>query len=166
MRPPIRRTVLTVHIIASVALLGEVWGLVVLNGAAALTNDPALAHAAYRLMPNLVFAGGIPLSLIALATGITLGLSSHWGLFRYYWVTVKLGLLVAVICIGMFVFDPEGMAAATEGGAAAAAPAQWGQTAALVAQCVMLVVSTVLSVFKPRWTLRASPPATAGHEYR
>ncbi|TDD19255.1 hypothetical protein [Nonomuraea diastatica] len=161
MRPPIRKTVLVIHIIVSVALLGEVWGLVVLNTAATLTNDLGLAHAAYRLMPNLVFAGGIPLSLTALVTGITLGLTSHWGLFRYYWVTVKLGLLVAVICVGMFLFDPEGMAAATEGGAAAAASGQWSQVTALGAQIVMLIASTVLSVFKPRWKLRVTPVPAA-----
>ncbi|MEO3795271.1 hypothetical protein ABGB14_34085 [Nonomuraea sp. B10E15] len=145
----------------SVALLGEVWGLVVLNTAATLTNDPGLAHAAYLLMPNLVFAGGIPLSLTALVTGITLGLTSHWGLFRYYWVAVKLGLLVAVICVGMFLFDPEGMAAATEGGTAAVVSDQWSQTAALGAQIVMLIASTALSVFKPRWKLRVTPAPAA-----
>ncbi|MFI9839787.1 hypothetical protein ACIHFD_22330 [Nonomuraea sp. NPDC051941] len=154
MRPSIRKTVMVIHVIASVALVGEVWGLVVLNTAAALTKDAGLAHAAYRLMPALVFAGGIPLSLIALISGITLGLTSHWGLFRYYWVAAKLVLLVAVICVGMFLFDPEGMAAATEGGAAVPATRQWGQVAALGTQIAMLMTATTLSVFKPRRKLR------------
>ncbi|WP_188189281.1 hypothetical protein [Nonomuraea sp. SYSU D8015] len=154
MRPRIRKTVLVIHIVASVALVGEVWGLVALNTAAALTEDLELAHSAYRLMPILVFAGGIPLSLTALATGITLGLTSHWGLFRHYWVVIKLVLLVAVICVGMFLFDPEGMAAATEGARPAAATRQWGQVAALSTQIVMLLVATALSVFKPRGKLR------------
>lgn len=77
MRPRARKTVLVIHIVASVALAGEVWGLVVLNTAAALTGDAALAHSAYRLMPALVFAGGIPLSMTALVTGLVLGLMSH-----------------------------------------------------------------------------------------
>ncbi|MFF4620731.1 hypothetical protein [Nonomuraea jabiensis] len=150
MRPGIRKTVTVIHVIASVALVGEVWGLVVLNTAAALTKDAGLAHAAYRLMPALVFAGGIPLSLIALISGITLGLTSHWGLFRYYWVAAKLVLLVAVICVGMFLFDPEGMAAATT----LPATRQWGQVAALGTQIAMLMTATTLSVFKPRRKLR------------
>ncbi|WP_433435700.1 hypothetical protein [Nonomuraea sp. CA-141351] len=154
MRARIRKTVMVVHIIVSVALLGEVWGLVVLNTTAALTKDTGLAHAAYRLMPGLVFAGGIPLSLTALITGIALGLTSHWGLFRYYWVAAKLMLLVAVICVGMFLFDPEGMAAVTAGGAAAPATRQWGQIAALGAQIAMLMTATTLSVLKPRRKLR------------
>ncbi|MCF6467942.1 hypothetical protein FAF44_05925 [Nonomuraea sp. MG754425] len=150
MRPRIRKTVLVVHVIAAVALLGEVWALVVLNTAATLAEEPELAHAAYRLMPFLVFAGGIPLSLTALATGVTLGLSSHWGVFRHSWVAAKLVLILGVICLGAFLFDPVGMAAATAGGRGVATDRQWGQVAVPAAQLVMLVTATALSVFKPR----------------
>jgi hypothetical protein len=159
MRPRVRKTVVAIHIVASVALLGEVWGLVVLNTAATLTDDPGLAHAAYLLMPALVFAGGIPLSLVSLVTGVLLGLASHWGLLRHVWVAAKLALLVATICLGMFLFDPEGMAAATEGGIRAAATRQWGQVAVLGCQLAMLLTSTALSVFKPRARLWSVEPA-------
>lgn len=162
MRSRIRRTIVVIHVIVSVALLGEVWGLVVLNTAAALTKDLELAHAAYRLMPLLVFAGGIPLSLIALITGITLGLTSHWGLFRYYWVVIKLVLVVAVIGVGMLLFDPEGMAAVTSGGRAAEPARQWGQVAVLSTQIVMLMTATTLSVFKPRRKIREPSARMAG----
>lgn len=154
MRPRARKTVLVVHITASVALMGEVWGLAVLNTVATLTGEAALAHAAYRLMPALVFAGGIPLSVTALATGVLLGLAGRWGLVRHMWVTAKLVLLLATVFLGMFLFDPEGMAAATEGGVRAAASRQWGQVAVLGAQLAMLLVSTALSVFKPWGRLR------------
>ncbi|MEV6154155.1 hypothetical protein AB0L53_27785 [Nonomuraea sp. NPDC052129] len=153
-RPRVRKGVLVVHVIASVALLGEVWGLVVLNTVATVTDDLGLAHAAYRLMPSLVFAGGIPLSLTALTTGITLGLTSHWGLVRHYWVLAKLVLLVSVICLGMFLFDPEGMAAATEGATRPVEGRQWGQVAVLGGQLVMLLTVTTLSVLKPRGRMR------------
>ncbi|MFI7615990.1 hypothetical protein ACIBP6_32695 [Nonomuraea terrae] len=150
MRPRIRKTILVIHVIASVALLGEVWALTVLNTAAALTEDTGLAHAAYGLMPALVFAGGMPLSLVALATGVVLGLTSRWGVFRHLWVAAKFVLLVGVICLGMFLFDPEGMTAATAGGRAAGDARQWGQVAVPAAQAVLLVTATALSVFKPR----------------
>ncbi|MCK2213902.1 SirB2 family protein [Actinomadura sp. ATCC 31491] len=162
LRPRIRKTVLVIHIAVSVALAGEVWGLVALNTAAALTKDGELAHAAYRLMPVLVFAGGIPLSLTALISGITLGLGGHWGLFRYYWVTAKLVLLVAVICTGMFLFDPAGMAEATAGGGAAGAGRQWGQVAVPGTQLAMLLAATALSVFKPRGSRRGDAPRPGG----
>jgi hypothetical protein len=47
------------------------------------------------------------------------------GLFRYYWIVIKLVPLVAAICVDMFLFDPAGMAAATEGARPAGATGQW-----------------------------------------
>lgn len=76
MRPRIRKTIVVIHVIVPVSLLGEVWGPVVLNTAAALTKDLAPAHAAYRLMPLLVFAGGI----LALTTGVLPAPTRHCGI--------------------------------------------------------------------------------------
>lgn len=155
-----RKAVLIVHIIASVALLGEVWGLVVLNVTATLTTDTALAHAAYRLMESLVFAGGIPLSMVALGSGITLSLSSRWGLFRHYWVFAKLLLLIAVILCGMLLFTPVEVADAVQRGTQSAAW-QWEQVAVLTAQLAMLITATVLSVLKPRRRIGAGESPAA-----
>ncbi|MFG1946020.1 hypothetical protein [Nonomuraea sp. NPDC048826] len=166
MRPRVRKTTLVIHIVASVALVGEVWVLVVLNTSAALTGDAGLAHAAYRLMPALVFAGGIPLSMTALATGVLLGWTSHWGLVRHAWVAIKLALLLATICVGMFLFDPEGMAAATAGAAPAPEPGKWTQVAVPATQLTMLLTATALSVFKPRTRLTAKAILGAKGEAR
>lgn len=87
---PVRKAVVVLHVVTSVALLGEMWGLVVLNLTATLTSDTELAHSAYRLMERLIFGGGVPLSLTGLATGVVLALSSPWGLLRHYWVFLKL----------------------------------------------------------------------------
>lgn len=155
-RPAIRKTILVIHIAASVALMGEVWALVVLNLSATLTGEAGLARTAYRLMERLVFAGGIPLSLTALASGIALALAGGWGLTRHIWLLAKLLLLIAVICVGIFLFDPAGMAAADP-----PAGARWGQVGAVAAQLVMLLTATTLSVFKPRgrtpWARHAHP---------
>ena len=66
-----RKIVMVLHIVTSVALLGEVWALVALNVYATVAADVELAHSAYRLMEVLVFAGGIPLSVTALIAGVT-----------------------------------------------------------------------------------------------
>lgn len=144
-----RKALLVLHIVASVALLGEVWGLVVLNLTATLADDPVLAESAYQLMSRLVFLGGIPLSLTSLATGIILAVRSPWGLVRYYWVFVKLLLNVAVICVGMFLFTPEASATGVADGTLTPAR-QWEQVAVLSTQVVMLLTATTLAVFKPR----------------
>lgn len=141
-----RRLIMVVHIASAVALMGEVWVLVVLNLRATLTDDPVLARSAYTLMETLVFAGGIPLSLTALASGITLAVTSKWGLARHYWVFTKLLLQIAVILVGMLAFDPAGMASA-----GVASPAShWAQVAVVSSQLVMLLTATTLSVFKPQ----------------
>lgn len=124
-----RKALLVLHIVTSVALLGEVWGLVVLNITATLANDPRLAESAYQLMTRLVFLGGIPLSLIGLVTGVVLALTSPWGLVRHYWVFVKFLLLIAVICVGMFLFSPESSTTAVADGTLTPAR-QWEQVAA------------------------------------
>lgn len=149
LRPRSRKTILVIHIAASVALLGEVWVLVALNLYATLAAGAELAYAAYRLMGVLVFAGGIPLSMTALVTGVALALGSHWGLARHYWVFGKLLLLVGVICLGMFLFQPEAMAAAMAEGATSDGQ-QWRQVFVVVTQLLMLVAATGLSVFKPK----------------
>jgi hypothetical protein len=144
------RVVLTVvHVAASVALLGEVWGLTVLNLVATRTDDLTLARSAYRLMTPMIFGGGIPLSLTALATGLTLALGTHWGLTKHAWILGKLLLLIATILVGMLLLNPEGMATAIQ---APVRPRtdQWTQVELLGIQLLMLITATTLSVVKPR----------------
>src|SRR4051794_24390553 len=80
-----RHTLLTVHIAASVALLGDSAGfLAIAVRARGLPADEA--HASYEVLGLLSVAFGIPLSFVALGTGIALGLGSRWGVFRHPWV--------------------------------------------------------------------------------
>jgi uncharacterized membrane protein len=160
-RPATRKLLTVVHVVSSVALVGEVWGLVLLNLTATLTADGTLANSAYRLMGVLVFGGGIPLSLTALASGIALALGSRWGLARHYWVFAKLLLLIGVILAGMLLFTPEGMADATAGGAAPPAGRGWWQVAVVSGQFSMLLTATALSVFKPRRRITWRRPGAA-----
>ncbi len=77
LRPRLRRALLTAHIIAGVGLLGSVAVVLAINVRAATTADADLAASSYELLAMLTLAFGIPLSVIALATGVMLGLSSH-----------------------------------------------------------------------------------------
>lgn len=150
--PPVRKALVVLHVVTSVALLGELWGLVVLNLTAVLTAEDQVAYVAYRLMQRLIFAGGAPLSLTALATGVVVALASPWGLLRHYWVFAKLVLLVGVVLSGMLFFTPEDLAAATRDGTRPTSW-QWQQVAVVAAGVVMLVASTALAVVKPRGRL-------------
>ncbi len=78
---------LTTHIASSVALLGTTIGLSIMGARTAGNDDVREAHAVYDVMSLLTFSLGIPLSFIALASGILLATTAKWGLFGYWWVT-------------------------------------------------------------------------------
>ena len=144
MSPSLRRAVLTVHIAASVGLLGDCAGIVAINVRAATTGDPALAAASYELLEMFSIVFGIPLSFASLGTGLALGLGSKWGVLRYRWVTGKLVLNISVILVGALVIGPAN---------AAMVDGRGGAEATLIAagayDVLALLLATGLSVFKP-----------------
>jgi hypothetical protein len=93
-----------------------------------------------------MFAGvfGIPLSFLALLTGIALGLGTRWGVFRYPWVTAKLLLILSVILVGALIIGPALLATLKQG-----ANATPRLIAAAAYDIIALTVATALSVFKP-----------------
>jgi hypothetical protein len=139
-----RRTVLTIHIVASVGLLGDVAAVLAVNLRAAATSDAAFAATSYELLSMFSLVFGIPLSFIALISGIVLGLSSKWGVLRYPWVTAKLVLILTVIIVGSFVIGPttEAMIDDRSG----------SETVLILASgydVLALTLATGLAVFKP-----------------
>ena len=96
----------------------------------------------------LVF--GIPLSVGAILSGITLGLGTRWGVFRYPWVVTKLLLIVSVMVVGGVVIGPA-IDAMLQG--------RGDTTARLIAAAaydvLALALATVLGVFKPGRPFRA-----------
>jgi hypothetical protein len=143
--PSVRRAVLCVHIVASVGLLGDCAVLLATSVRAASTDDPQLAASAYELMSMFSLVFGIPLSFASLLSGLALGWGTKWGVLRYAWVTIKLGLIVSVILVGALVIGPS-EAAMTDGDGGR-------ETVLLVGpayQALALTLATVLSVFKPQ----------------
>jgi len=102
-----RRALLTAHVVASVALLGDSAGFLAVAIRAATTGDPGLAAAAYDLLDMFSLVFGIPLSFAALLTGLALTRVTKWGVRRHRWVTTKLLLIVSVILVGAFVIGPS-----------------------------------------------------------
>jgi hypothetical protein len=142
--PRVRRTVLTVHIVASVGLLGDVAAVLAVNLRAAATSDPAFATTSYELLSMFSLVFGIPLSFISLISGIVLGLGSKWGVLRYPWVTAKLVLIVTVLLVGALVIGPttEAMIDDRSG----------SETVLILASAydvLALTLATGLAVFKP-----------------
>ncbi len=140
----VRRSLLTVHIVASVSLLGDSAGFLAVAVRGATTDDPALAASSYELLEMFSIVFGIPLSMIALASGLALGCATKWGVLRHWWVMAKLLLVVSVIVVGALVIGPS-LALMQDG--------TGGRETALILapawQVLALLVATGLSVFKP-----------------
>lgn len=85
----------------------------------------------------------IPLGLAAAATGITLSLTTRWGLVKHWWVLLKEAGAVAVIATDVLVVAPT-MSDAVESGRPGEMPGP------VFAHCVVLALATILSVVKPK----------------
>ena len=154
-----RKTLLAAHVTAIAGVVGADLALVTLGLAALGGADPATVFPAAA-----VIASGLvlPFALAALVTGIVLALVTRWGLLRYWWVTIKLVITVALTAAVLFVLVPglEATAHAARQGAVARNPLLVGPVAA----SLLLFAALLLFVFKPAWRLRAhgrvpAPPA-------
>jgi hypothetical protein len=149
-----RRFFLTAHIITSVGLLGASAAVLVLAALAATAADAATTHAAFVGLQALTGTIVPPLAVTGAATGVVLAVRGRWGLLVHWWVVIKIVLTAAVIAQGALVVRPLVAREVSPG---------WVVGAAAAGQA-MLVVATVLSVYKPGGRVRrrasASPPPT------
>lgn len=155
--PRARRAVLTAHIVCSVGLLGEVSAFLTIAARAAASDDADFASAAYDLLATFQVVFGIPLSFAALATGVRLGLGTKWGVFRYPWVTIKLGLIISVILMGALLLGPSVDQIRSDG---ADGSVETRIVIGAAWDVVALAVATGLSVYKPG--RRYAPPLRRG----
>ena len=96
----------------------------------------------------------VPLSFASLLTGLVQSLGTRWGLFRHYWVLAKLLINVfANIVLLMYMPTLEclaGVSATTLPGADLGMGRDPSPVLHSTAALLLLVVATVLGVYKPR----------------
>jgi hypothetical protein len=158
MTPRLRKLALTAHVTSSVGWLGAVTGFLALAVAGLLGQDAQMVRAAYLAMDLTYRFVIIPLGLASMLTGLVLSLGTEWGLLRYYWVLAKLLLTVPATILLLIHVQPVSYAA----GAAAVRILSSADLAGLRLQLLayagtallVLLVATVLSVYKPRGMTR------------
>ena len=94
MAPGLRKFALTAHIISSVGLLGAIAGFLALAVAGLTSPNDQTVRAAYLAMELIARFVIVPLAFASLLVGLIQSLGTPWGLFRHYWVLVKLLLTV------------------------------------------------------------------------
>lgn len=165
--PRARKWVLVLHVVSAVGWLGVNFADLALAVTGLTTSDPALQHAMLRA---LVVVGNtllIPISLLALTTGLVLGLGTQWGLLRYRWVIVKLVLT----CIAVLLIPTALLPALNDlNDLASALPADeqldtsehaWGVLSAAVVSTSMYITNVIMSVVKPGGRTRRGEQARA-----
>ena len=151
MTPALRRFTFTTHITSFIGWLGAAVAFLALAVIGFTSDDPLKVRGAYLLMAPAAWFVLVPLAHASLLSGIALSLGTTWGLFRYYWVVLKLGTTVfatVILLIYMGTFrQMAGVAADPVVDLAAVRNASPIVHAILA--LVLLVAATVLGVYKP-----------------
>lgn len=153
MSPRFRKVVLTAHVATSVGWIGAVLVYLALDLTAVTGQDIQTVRAAYIAMDVTVRLVVVPLALASVLIGIVNALGTTWGLFRHYWVLVKLLLTVFAAAVLLMERGTVGHLA----GAAASGADPRGLPGTLVHSIgglVVLLVIVSISVFKPRGVTR------------
>lgn len=152
--PRLRKLVLTAHITTSVGLLGAIAGFLVLAIAGLTSQDAKIVRAAYPAMELIAWFVIAPLAFATLLIGIGQALGTPWGLFRHWWVVVKLLLTVfatIVLLLQMeLIGDAARLAAETTFSSADLRQARLSLVIHASGGLLVLLVPMVLSVYKPR----------------
>jgi len=152
MTPPVRKAALVAHVGSSVGWIGAVVASLVLAVAGLASRDDRVVRAAYLVLEPLGWYALVPFSVASLLTGLIQGLGSTWGLFRHYWVVVK--LVMNLIATGVLLLYTQTLAALADTARAATSTVdELGNPSPVlhaVAAVGLLLVALVLSVYKPR----------------
>jgi len=148
-----RKFALTMHVAASVGLLGSIAAFLALAVAGLISRDTQMVRAAYPAMALIARFVIVPLAFAASLTGLIQSLGTSWGLFRHYWVSLKLLLTVfatAVLSIKMELIDYAARLAEETKSSGADLRAAGIQLAVhATGGLLVLLVPMVLSVYKP-----------------
>jgi hypothetical protein len=154
MTPRTRKITLLAHITASVGWLGSVLAFLALAILGQVSFDPDVARSVYPAMEFLTWLVIVPLSFASLLTGLSQSLGTEWGLFRHYWVVAKLGLNVIATFLLLLHTQPISRVAEAATTQALASGDLRDVRIRLIADAgaalMALLVTTALSVFKPR----------------
>lgn len=160
--PSVRKAVLVGHIVTSIGWLGAVGAFLVLAIAGLISADAVTVHALYLAMALSGWYAIVPLCLASFASGVIISLGTPWGLFRHYWVLLKLGMTIpSTLLLLMHLRPIDQIVAATTNSASEVQMLKIQLVVETSAALAVLLTATVLSVYKPRGITRfADVPRT------
>jgi hypothetical protein len=158
MKPPVRKLALTVHVVCSVGWLGAVVCALVLALAGVLSPSPELVRASYLALDVVGWFVLVPLSVASLGTGVVQSLGTRWGLFRHYWVLMKLAMNLAAVVVLLLYTQTlrylADLAASLPPGAGLSELRSPSPVLHSALAVILLVFATVLALYKPNGVTR------------
>jgi hypothetical protein len=158
MMPRLRKFVLAAHVTSSVGSLGAVAVFLALAVIGLTSQDSQSVRAAYIANGFIAWYVIFPLLVAALLIGVVQSLGTSWGLFRHYWVLAKLLLTVLTITVLLLQMEGIGYIAAVAAETSLSSADLLGLRRSLrlhaAGGLVVLLVTTTLSVYKPRGMTR------------
>jgi hypothetical protein len=147
----LRKLTFTTHVTSSVGWLGAVIVFLALAVVALTSADEPTVRGAYLVMAPAAWFVLVPLAHASLVSGVVLSLGTTWGLFRHYWVLVKLAITVfATVILMIYMGTFRQMA-----GVAADPVVELGLVrnpsplVHSILALILLVVATLLGIYKP-----------------
>lgn len=169
MTPRLTKLMLTSHITFSVGWFGAVAVFLALAITGLTSPNTQLARSAYLAMELSTWFVIVPFCLASLITGIIQSIGTKWGLFKHYWIIIKLFLTLASTILLMLHMKPisylAGVAADTSF-STVLLPGLRVQIIADAGAALLLLLSIItISVYKPwgktKFGLRNQQPKLA-----
>jgi hypothetical protein len=149
----VRKFALTAHVTSSVGLLGSIAAFLALAIAGLTSQDIKMMRAAYLAMELIARFAIVPLAFASLLTGLIQSLGTPWGLFRHYWIVVKLLLTVFATVVLLVKMELIGYAARLAAETILSRADLRATGIQLVVHAasglLVLLIPAVLSVYKP-----------------
>lgn len=151
--PFFRKLGLTAHITFSVGWFGAIAGFLALAIAGLTSQNSQIVVSSYISMEIIGWFVIIPACFGTLLTGLIQSLGTQWGLFRYYWVLVKLLLTIVATVVLLLHMQPISYMADMASGMTLSNSNLEGLGIQLIADAgaamLILLIATTLSVYKP-----------------
>ncbi|RDL48009.1 hypothetical protein BLJAPNOD_05236 [Ensifer sp. M14] len=158
MTPGFRKIALITHIVSSVGSLGAVAGFLALAVVGLTSQDALVMRSLYVAMEVIARFVVVPLVFVSLLTGLVQSVGTTWGLFRHYWVLVKLLLTLFTLIVLLLQMEGISYMATASAETTLLNTDLLGLRRSLVIHAagglVVLLVTTMLSVYKPHGMTR------------
>jgi hypothetical protein len=157
LNPPLRKLALLAHLTLGVGWIGAVGAFVALAVIGVKSTDDGSVRASFVAMNLIARWVIVPFAIGALISGLVSALGTRWGLFRHYWVLIKLVLTVVALNVLVVQLAPIQALATLAADASATVVGLADAKRPLlhsVGGIAVLLIVQVLGIYKPKGMTR------------